>query len=288
MNNPNGNLVHQEIHSLIAKGWSDFPTVDNALHVSKQMSDREISFPHEKYDISVGNQEATGIWAKWRAKQVLRKLQQHGHKLIWEVGSGHGNVALHLIKQEIEVIGIEPLFNGAVITAQNGIRTYLGTLESLNLPPNSISAIGAFDVIEHIEAPGILLSEIYRVLKPGGLFLVSVPAHKWLFSDFDSSIGHFRRYSKKDLNQVLSNAGFQIASTEFLFSVLVLPSLILRKLPTLFGRKRNVKETMESCGNQGKILKALEPLVVSFLWTESFIHLPFGLSLLNVSQKPTK
>jgi predicted SAM-dependent methyltransferase len=48
-----------------------------------------------------------------------------------------------------------------------------------------LATIGAFDVLEHLEKPELLLDEIYRVLMPGGTFVCSVPAYQWLFSDFD-------------------------------------------------------------------------------------------------------
>jgi SAM-dependent methyltransferase len=212
-------------------------------------------------------------------------LKRFEFELLWEVGSGHGNVAIPLQSNGIAVIGIEPLLNGAKITAGSGVRTYLGTLESLNLPSNSISVIGAFDVLEHLENPVVLLSEMYRVLEPGGLLLVSVPAHKWLFSDFDESIGHHRRYSRKDLSQQLQQSGFLDRRFEFMFSIFVPPAYILRKLPSLFGRSRNANSTTRSYRNQSKIIDALEPTLMPFLYLERLLHLPFGLSLFGVCKK---
>lgn len=95
------------------------------------------------------------------------------------------------------------------MTSKDGIRTYVGTLESLNLPSNSLYAVGVFDVLEHLEKPKDLLAEVYRVLKPGGICLVTVPAHEWLFSNFDANIGHYRRYSRKNLLCSLDGAGFR-------------------------------------------------------------------------------
>jgi 2-polyprenyl-3-methyl-5-hydroxy-6-metoxy-1,4-benzoquinol methylase len=196
-------LVDTEIRELIQKGWSDFPSQIDGLRIVVQVEESEVSFPRESYDIERGNQEASGVWANWRARKILKVMKQNELKLLWEVGSGHGNVAIPLQREDMAVIGIEPLFSGAAITAKNGVRTYQGTLESLKLPSNSLYAIGVFDVLEHLEKPEVLLSEIYRTLKPGGVLLVSVPAHQWLFSDFDKSIGHYRRYSREVLSQQL-------------------------------------------------------------------------------------
>lgn len=278
-------MVDLEIRRMVEQGWRDFPAQIDGLRVASRMQDSEVSFPHESYDLLLGNEETSGLWVKWRASQILRIMKDNKLKVLWEVGSGHGNVAIPLQQENIAVIGIEPLFNGAAISAKNGVRTYLGTLESLNLPPNSISAIGAFDVLEHIEKPGALLSEIYRVLKPGGILLVSVPAHQWLFSDFDKSIGHFRRYSKRVLSQSIDESGFTNIKTEFMFSAFVLPALILRKFPSLLGRNHDSKETIRSCKIQTKTVNALMPILIPLLKLERLIRLPFGLSLFSISKK---
>jgi hypothetical protein len=115
--------------------------------------------------------------------------------------------------------------------------------------------------------------------------LVTVPAHQWLFSDFDLSIGHYRRYSRKFLLDSLSRVGFSNSKARFLFSLFVLPALILRKLPTLFGRANNLKETTKASERQTRLLKVMQPLVITILYLESFIRLPFGLSLFSVSKK---
>jgi len=279
------NLVDIEIRKLVKQGWIDFPSQIDGLHVASRMQDSEVSFPHEFYDLELGNEETSGLWVKWRVSQILRLMKHNDLKLLWEVGSGHGNVAIPLQQENVAVIGIEPLFNGAAITSKNGVRTYLGTLESLNLPSNSISAIGAFDVLEHIEKPEVLLSEIYRVLKPGGLLLVSVPAHQWLFSDFDKSIGHFRRYSKRVLSQSIYESGFRETKTEFMFSAFVLPALILRKVPSLLGRNHNSRDTIKSSKIQFKTVNALTPILMPLLKLERLIRLPFGLSLFSISKK---
>ena len=279
------NLVNIEINELIYLGWMDCPLEADNLLIAARLTDDEVSFPHESYNLEVGNEDAVGVWAKWRSKQILRTLKQHGIKLLWEIGSGHGNVAIPLQSEGIAVIGIEPLVNGAKITAKSGVRTYLGTLESLRLPSNSISAIGIFDVLEHLEKPDLLLSEIYRVLRPGGLLLALVPAHQWLFSDFDKSIGHYRRYSRKVLYRQLKQSQFVNIKIEFMFSIFVLPALIIRKLPSLSRRPQNIKKTIKSSNIQTRIINVFEPIIMPLLHLERKMHFPFGLSLFSISKK---
>ena len=278
------NLVDFEIKKLIEKGWTDFPAQADGIRIAVKVKDSAISFPSEAYN-SEEQKETSGIWAKWRAKQILRAMRNHEIELLWEIGSGDGNVAINLQRENKAVIGVEPLYNGAIVTAKRGIRTYLGTLESLNLPSNSISAIGVFDVLEHLEEPKILLNEIYRVLKHDGLLLTLVPAHQWLFSNYDVSIGHFRRYSRNTLSVLLEEAGFLNETVEFVFKIFVIPAILYRKLPSLLLRRRDTKRTLRSCKNQNRVIDALEPALMVFLRFERSIRIPFGLSLFGVSKK---
>ena len=134
--------------------------------------------------------------------------------------------------------------------------------------------------------------EIHRwtqlvVLEPGGLLVASVPAHQWLFSDFDKSIGHFRRYSRKEIVNTLEDSGFLNNLTQFIFSFLVLPAFVLRTVPSKFGRKHTSAETKETTRNQQKMLKLLQPILGLLLILENFLRIPFGLSLISVSKKPS-
>lgn len=277
--------VNREIEDLINKGWQDPPVNDIGMHISSRMMDSEISFPHVYYERDGNKHQVGGVWVNWRAKQIIKRMEEYKKDLLWEVGSGDGNVAIPLRKKNIAVICVEPLLKGAETTSRSGIKTYLGTLESLKLPSNSISAIGVFDVLEHIQHPNFLLNEIYRVLKPGGLLLATVPSHQWLMSDFDRSIGHFRRYSKKLLMKSLNDSGFTNLETRFMFSLFVLPAFILRKLPSVLGRNLNSQESKQASDSHNKLIDIVSPFVTTILHLESLFRLPFGLSLLSVSMK---
>lgn len=78
------------------------------------------------------------------------------------------------------------------------IEIKTATLEDMD-PARKFDAIIYIDVIEHIEHDSAELKRAGTFLKPGGHLIILVPAHNYLFSPFDKSIGHFRRYNKKML-----------------------------------------------------------------------------------------
>jgi SAM-dependent methyltransferase len=116
-------------------------------------------------------------------------------------------------------------------------RLHVGVLADLPAGEGLFDAILYIDVIEHIEDDAAELQRAYNRLAPGGAILIVVPAHQWLFSPFDKAIGHFRRYSRSRLRQVLP-AGSHIQQLVYLDSVGLLASaankLLLRQsYPTL-------------------------------------------------------
>lgn len=280
--------MQNEFQRLEKLGWS-LPTVNSlGLYCPKSVDESKISFPSEGYSGAETNEGASGFWATERAKSISKMLRASGESMLWEVGAGNGNAAIPLRELGIHVVCIEPLEGGAITLAKNGFPAFHSTLEDLELPDNSINAIGAFDVVEHLENPDVLLLEIYRVLKPGGVFICSVPAYECLFSDFDISIGHYRRYSKPALISLISKSQLELVKAEFLFGFLVLPAFVLRRVPYLLGRKRAFGDLNASNNPSGYFPKSARIGIQLLILVERFFHLPFGLSIFSLAKKPIK
>jgi SAM-dependent methyltransferase len=77
-------------------------------------------------------------------------------------------------------------------------RVIAGTTQTLesNL---RFDALLYIDVLEHIEQDKEELERAASLLKKGGNLIVLSPAHEWLYTDFDRSIGHCRRYDRASL-----------------------------------------------------------------------------------------
>jgi hypothetical protein len=61
--------------------------------------------------------------------------------------------------------------------------------------------------------------------------ILTVPAHRWLWSDEDVVAGHHRRYTRRSMRATLARAGFTVRQDSYLFAPLTLPVLLLRSLP---------------------------------------------------------
>lgn len=128
------------------------------------------------------------------------------------------------------------------------------------------------NVLEHINDDDRFLKKIMDALEPGGKLITVVPAHKFLYSQYDRSIGHFRRYSKGELKTRLEEAGFTSINCFYTNMAGALGWFTFMKLL----RQKNVNRI--SNFSKGVIKLSFD--------IEKLIPVPFGLSVVSVAQKP--
>ncbi len=106
--------------------------------------------------------------------------------------------------------------------------TMTGVLSDLPATPHW-DTILYIDVLEHIERDADEVREAALRLAPGGYLVILSPAHSWLYSAFDEAIGHFRRYTRESLTEIMPDA-LDLQCLRYLDSVGVLLSLANRIL----------------------------------------------------------
>jgi ubiquinone/menaquinone biosynthesis C-methylase UbiE len=102
--------------------------------------------------------------------------------------------------------------------------------EALPLQSEKFDVVVTLDTIEHVPDDYKAIAEISRVLKPGGILLINVPAYQWLWGPHDVALMHHRRYSRTQLRKLLESNDFQIERLTyhifFLFPLVVLSRLM--------------------------------------------------------------
>jgi SAM-dependent methyltransferase len=106
-------------------------------------------------------------------------------------------------------------------------RVIIGTTEELQ--GEGYDVILYIDVLEHIEADRAELMRATALLRPGGRIVVLSPAHQMLYSPFDASIGHCRRYNRRSLI-ALEPPGCRLEAVYYLDSAGMFASLANRAL----------------------------------------------------------
>ena len=80
---------------------------------------------------------------------------------------------------------------------------------------NKFDSILAINVLEHIENDEFALTQLYDMLNDKGRLVILVPCHKFLYNVIDKNVGHFRRYSKRDLEAKVGKTGFTIEKMHY-------------------------------------------------------------------------
>jgi hypothetical protein len=149
-------------------------------------------------------------------------------------------------------------------------------------------AIGIFDVLEHIPDDHQILCDLRQLLHDDGALLLTVPAHRSLWSYFDELSGHCRRYERAELEAKLDKAGFTI---EFLtpYMATLHPMMWLsRKLRgQASGNKADHGKLLDQ---ELRVVPVLNGLLTWALnwetrWLAARRTLPFGTSWLAIARK---
>lgn len=104
----------------------------------------------------------------------------------------------------------------------------------LPYPDDFFDTVILSDVIEHMENDVEILKEMHRILKNGGRVIITVPAFSFLYSEYDKSLGHKKRYNQEDILKIINT--FQIKILTFWNFFLFIPMAFLRKINRGFAK----------------------------------------------------
>jgi SAM-dependent methyltransferase len=148
-----------------------------------------------------------------------------------EIGCGTGYVLSGLAREfpQARLSGSEIFTAGLGFASQRIPSAAFMQMDARRIPFHAeFDAMGAFDVLEHIQEDVTVLAQMYDALLPGGHVFITVPQHQWLWSASDEHARHVRRYSANELHSKLRATGFDIRlSTSFVS--LLLPVMWLNR-----------------------------------------------------------
>lgn len=147
----------------------------------------------------------------------------------------------------------------------------------------SFDLVTTLDVIEHIENDVAALRELHRVIRPGGLLLVAVPAFMFLWGDQDEISHHFRRYTDASLRRSLQSAGFVVEHSSYFNTWLFAPIAAVRVTRRMI-RRPSAQNTDFDIG-PARLNGVLSRLLASEAGPVSRTRLPFGVSLLALARR---
>ncbi len=151
--------------------------------------------------------------------------------------------------------------------------------DQVPLPAGSLDYVTALDVLEHTPDDRAVVAGFARLLKPGGVALVTVPASMALWSDWDVSLHHYRRYSRPQLTALFPPGEWDLLHVNYT-NVAVYPAVwAVRKWRRVFPARTRTEDREPP----GWINAGLQRLFVGpAMWR---LPLPIGVSLVLVARR---
>jgi SAM-dependent methyltransferase len=244
----------------------------------------------EQYAIMARREERHWWYAGMRqvALAVLADALDGRRNLrILDAGCGTGGTTVEL-RRFGEVVGVDLAWEALEPASGRGLTELArASVEQLPFGAATFDVATSFEVIYHLGVDSDLsaLHEVRRVLKPGALFLLRVPAHNWLRGEHDRLVHTRRRYTRGEVAEKLRRAGFAVERLSWANTVLFPPAVAKRLLERTNGHASPAEAEPDLWQPPGPVNAVLQALVgIEALAIPRGVALPFGLSVLAVAR----
>jgi 2-polyprenyl-3-methyl-5-hydroxy-6-metoxy-1,4-benzoquinol methylase len=208
-----------------------------------------------------------------------------GHVL--EVGSGIGNLSQFFLEKNyrLTVSDLRDEYLN-ILHSKFGRHSNLSGIKSIDLAVENFETrfpelleqfdtVVALNVVEHIKDDRLAISNCKKLLKPGGHLVILVPAHQWLYNQFDDELGHYIRYRARSLERLLQSQQLDILYTRYFNSVGIAGWMINGKL---FGKRLIPRRQLQIFDKLVPVIKLIDAITFHKV----------GLSVLSIGRKPVK
>ncbi|MBI2042691.1 MAG: class I SAM-dependent methyltransferase [Candidatus Nealsonbacteria bacterium] len=241
----------------------------------------------KSYELKMHNLEENYWWFRGRRDMILRLTESMPKDAkILDVGCS-GGLLLEELKNRgfLNLFGIDISQDALDVCRTKRIANVkLADAKDTGFEDNYFDIVLASDVLEHVAEQEKTISEWRRILKKGGKLIVFVPAFGFLWSNHDEINLHQKRYSKKQLNELLRGGGFEPEKSSYWNFPLFFPVGLVRILQKLFVEKSQAKDQLWRVnplfnGILLNLIKAENKLIAAN------IKMPVGLSVFCLAKK---
>jgi SAM-dependent methyltransferase len=221
-------------------------------------------------------------WRRGRrevAEGLVRQAVAPGSRVL-DIGCGSGGL-LAALSDDYDITGLDVDPDGVAMARDRGVRAFRADATATGLRDAAFDCAVASDVLEHIPDEAAALREWRRLLTPGGVLVVFVPAFQWLWSSHDDLNDHQRRYSRGRLVGALEGAGLAVERSSY-WNLATSPVAVPAKLVDRLVRSGE-PQVRETAG-------PLNTVLYSALGAENGLvrrgsRIPFGTSVFAIARR---
>lgn len=199
---------------------------------------------------------------------------------ILEIGSGIGNISTFFIKDghTIFLSDLRESYCAKLESKFKGHTTFKGTAV-IDLTDSDFDnkyekhlekydTVFALNVLEHIYNDAIALKNCYKLLTKKGNAIILVPSYQTLFNQFDTELGHYRRYTKSTLSKVFLKSNFQIIHKQYFNFIGILGWFVSGRI---LMKKTIPKRQMKLYNTLVPIIKIIDKLILNSMGLSTII-----------------
>ncbi len=245
---------------------------------------------HEEYE-RMYRFEDRYWWFVARRHLITSLLQTYyprdGRLHILDIGCGTGAM-LDELAPFGPVVGADFSPEALQFCVTRGVGANLARADVRRLPfaDASFDVVTAMDIVEHIDDDKAASCEIFRVLRPGGRLLVTVPAFSSLWSEHDEALHHHRRYTVPRLKDLFQRVGLTVDKVSYTVTTLFPAIWMFRQVSNLLPKQRADGE------KNANLIHFSAPVNAALLalsqWETRLVHrrnLPFGVTVVCIARK---
>jgi SAM-dependent methyltransferase len=243
------------------------------------------------YAARYGEIETWHWWFRGRRRileaLLRRELPDTGSRDVLSVGCGPATGLKWLVPfcgREGKVVGLDADVNHAQEIDEQ-VEFVVSHIEHITLPEASFDLVLALDVLEHLDDDLAALKRIVRLIKPGGLLLLTVPALPSLWGSQDEVSQHRRRYTKRSLDSLFDAASLSNHRIKYFNSLLFPLAASVRWTRRALGQDKRLRTDFDD-NHPGTINDTLAWI---FGIESTYINrasMPIGLSLVATYRVP--
>ena len=214
----------------------------------------ETAFSDQQYDLYYPPGIECHWWTLARNRllaAILRREISSARSLL-EVGCGRGLVVKDLRERGFNVRGVELAGVAPLTEVEQLVDAATDVFDLPEASRRCVTGILLLDVVEHLPEVNTFLERLDASFPNLALVVLTVPAREELWSNYDLTVGHFRRYTLERLENIALDLGWSVRQTGYFFRLSYLPM----RLMSLFGMKRNTR-----FDPPGKLMQPLHRLV---------------------------